>query len=340
MNSEARAFEPKFLIMKITAIIVTYSNRSSYVKQVVERLLSFNLHSIIIVNNNSVKESFESLKSLSEKHSIIKLINLDRNTGSAYAFNRGIEKVIDDPESEFIWLLDDDNLPDPDALVKLEKSWNIINNSKEINCIIASYRIDRSMFKKAVMSGNTDELLGKSNFFRSFHYKNYLLNKNKNDLFKQFENILISVPVIPYGGMFLNKKLISVTGLLDESFILYSDDYEFCCRLVKTGGELFLNTESIIRDIEVSWNMDKRFYHIALNDNFIKTYYSLRNRVFLERKYLVTSWPIYILNMIIYSSIVTLLALSALKFKNIKVYYTALYHGLSGKMGFNDKFTL
>jgi len=50
--------------MKTTVVIVTYADRSGFVKQVVERILSFNIHSIVIVNNNSAPESAAALESL------------------------------------------------------------------------------------------------------------------------------------------------------------------------------------------------------------------------------------------------------------------------------------
>jgi len=324
--------------MNTTAIIVTYGNRYSYLKQVVDLLLSFNLHGIVIVNNNSVKESHDALVELSANNRVIKLVNLGKNTGSAYAIKCGIETVLDDTESDFIWLLDDDNLPYPDAYDTLIRNMGEeLRKYKNHQIIISLLRGNRRNYINAVKKSMPYSIIGKKNIFRSFHITDLFPSKTAAD-----ESIIKGdVSALPYGGMFFHKDVIKETGFPDQRFYLYCDDFDFCCRHLANGGRIILSLESGIDDIEQSWNIKgSAIKNIARGEDLFKIYYSVRNRVFLEKKYLVTSWIVYIFNMVFYSALVTLIALSGLKFNNIKTYYTALYHGLTGKMGCNEKYSI
>jgi len=324
--------------MKTTAIIVTYGNRYCYVRQVVEVLLTFNLHGIVIVNNNSVKESSDALHALSEKNSLIKLINLNRNTGSAYAVSRGIDMVLNDPESGYIWLLDDDNLPYPDAYdTLLENMRTELQKNKHHEIIISLLRDNRQNYVNAVKKSTNDSIIGKKNIFRSFHIVGLFTSKADND-----ESIVKGdVSAVPYGGMFFHKNVIEQIGFPDDRYYLYCDDFDYCCRHLANGGRIILSLESGIEDIERSWNVKgSALKNIASGGDLFKIYYSVRNRVYLEKKYLITSWIMYIFNMLIYSALVTLIAVANLKFRNIKIYYNAVYHGLTGKMGYNEKYRL
>lgn len=324
--------------MNTTAVIVTYADRSSYVRQVVDRLLLFNIYRIVIVNNNSAPDSAAALESLASFCPIIILINLDANTGSAFAFNRGIESVLADTDSEYLWLLDDDNLPDVDACTILQKNIkSALQYTSRDKIIISLIRDKRQNYIRSVQCSLPEIIIGRKNIFRSFHIASFFDRKTVPD-----KNIVRGdVSAVPYGGMFFHKEVVKRTGFPDENYYLYSDDFDFCCRHTALGGKIILSLESGISDVETSWNVRQRAIdYIAAGDGLSRIYYSVRNRVCLEKKYLVTCWPLYILNLSIYSLIVTLLALSRLKINNLLSYYTALYHGLIGRMGYNEKYRI
>jgi GT2 family glycosyltransferase len=146
---------------------------------------------------------------------------------------------------------------------------------------------------------------------------------------------------VPYGGMFFHRDLVATRGSFDESYYIYLDDTEFCMRHRKAGGVILCALASKIDDLEIScYNTNRTIINFATKKIYFQMYYYIRNRVFFEKKYLVSSWPVYITNMILYSSVVTLIAVTRFKFKNLAVYYTALFHGLTGRMGFNEKYRI
>lgn len=324
--------------MKTAAVIVTYADRSGFVKQVVERLVSFDIYRIVIVDNNSAPESKSLLRELEASHRRIKLISLAANTGSAYAYNRGIESVLEDPGAEYIWLLDDDNLPDNDAYnVLTENMANEPDSGKNGRVIFSLIRDKRKVYMDAVQCSTPCLVPGRKNIFRSFHIASFFSRGPVPDV----NRIKGEVFAVPYGGMFFHRNVLAVAGAADENYFLYCDDFDFCCRFREAGGKIILSLESGISDIEKSWNVQgSAIKSIAAGDCQWGTYYSVRNRAYFEKKYLVTSWPVYAINMIIYSGIVTFLALIKLRFRNILVYYTALFHGLSGRLGMNEKYRI
>lgn len=322
--------------MKIAAIIVTYADRSGYVKQVVERLISFDIYRIVIVDNNSAPASNHALKELEATHRRIRLISLDRNTGSAYAYNRGLEYAVSDDNCEYIWLLDDDNMPDGDAYrVLAENMLGEPDRGVNGRVIFSLIRDKRKIYIDAVHCSMPYLIPGRKNIFRSFHVASFFSRRPVPDVMRSIGEVY----ALPYGGMFFHRKVLEIAGFSDENYFLYCDDFDFCCRFRSSGGRLFLSLESGITDMEKSWNVGECVIKsIATGSCRWRTYYSVRNRVFLEKKYLVNSWPVYVFNMMVYSTVVTLISISRLKFRNLEIYYTALFHGLSGRMGYNGKY--
>ncbi len=339
--------------MKTFAIIVTYGNRFLLLRKVVLELLNIKIDKIVIVDNKSEKESADQLIKLRKEYkSIIEVVSLNENTGSAKGYAIGIRKALEYSDCEFIWLLDDDNKPDENALSVLKEFWRDlkVQNKNERVCL-ASHRKDRQIYKDAVIKNNPQLVLGRKNIFRAFHIANmpsFLRNRivkkiKKSNISVYSEKTAGEVYAVPYGGMFFNKDLIDLIGYPDEKLYLYVDDHEYSYRIIKKGGAIWLLLNSTIRDIDQSWHVQAKGFavnRIAKDTNHIRLYYSIRNRVYFERNELVTNRVVYYLNMIIYSLIVVGIALPNFKFKNIRIYCIALLHGLTGKMGINKNYEL
>jgi GT2 family glycosyltransferase len=108
------------------------------------------------------------------------------------------------------------------------------------------------------------------------------------------------VPVAPYGGLFIDKKILTKIGYPDENFYLYADDHEWSYRITKNGGEIYLIFDSKIDDIELSWHVPKEnketTFSIISKANPFRVYYSIRNRVYFEINNLVNNRAIYWIN--------------------------------------------
>jgi len=198
--------------------------------------------------------------------------------------------------------MDDDLLPDKNALLNLLEVWDKLSLHIETSkLMLLSNRIDRqNIYMRAIATNSPELVIGDKNKFRSFHILK-LINTISSKLFiykarsafsikdnmKEFPE---SAPIgaACYGGMFFHVSLIDAIGFPDKNYVLYYDDYEFSLRHIKQGGEIYFVTKSILMDQVKSWNNLKRrfaFLEIATNRNLSIIYYSVRNSVFFEKNY-------------------------------------------------------
>jgi GT2 family glycosyltransferase len=333
------------------AVTVTYGNRFHLLKQVIDGALSEGVAKVIVVDNNSVPESREQLKTY--EHELgsdkIKVLYLDDNYGSAGGFKRGLEEAYNDEECEFIWLLDDDNEPQKDSLKVLESFWNDLKQEdKNEKVSLLSYRKDRVAYKEAIMTNNPGLVLGRKNSFLGFHIvdlpkKVLKVVKRKLGLNTFIENFNIKsgkVSVAPYGGMFFHKNIIDTIGYPNEEFYLYVDDHEWSYRITKSSGDIYLVLDSLVDDINTSWNMSQnkeKSFQIIANGSKFRMYYSTRNRVFFESRNLVSNEFMYKLNILAFSSLVK----NADKSKqNYNIFVQAIDDGLKAKVEKNENINI
>ncbi|MFN3505797.1 MAG: glycosyltransferase family 2 protein [Caldimicrobium sp.] len=140
--------------MNVFAVTVTYGNRFHLLKQVIDAALSEGVTKVIVVDNNSVIESREKLKAYEKElgSDKIKVLYLDDNYGSAGGYKRGLEEAYNDPKCDFIWLLDDDNMPLKDSLKKLLEFWFSLDiEDKENKVALLSDRfVISKIFKEGI----------------------------------------------------------------------------------------------------------------------------------------------------------------------------------------------
>ncbi|MEF3281013.1 MAG: glycosyltransferase [Elusimicrobiota bacterium] len=220
--------------MTTFAVTVTYGNRFHLVKQVIDGALREGLSKVIVVDNNSAPQSREQLKAYEQElgSDKIKVLYLVDNYGSAGGFKRGLEEAYNDPECEFIWLLDDDNVPQENSLKNLAKTLECFNNDK---VVLVSYRKILDPLSKQILDKNslyqnvsTGEFLGQDKTFLEKMISKF--SQKDNDK-KEINFPVARRRHASYGGLFINKKIIEKIGYPNEAFYLYADDTEYSQRM-------------------------------------------------------------------------------------------------------------
>ncbi len=303
--------------MKICSVIVTYGDRFHLLKQVIDASFKVGINKVIVIDNGSVDNSKKQLKEYEKNEDRLNVVYLDANYGSAGGYKKGLEVAYNDPECEYIWLLDDDNKPQKDSLKILKEFWNSLDEkNKKENVSLLSYRKDRIAYKEAIMTNNSDLVLGKKNSFLGFHFldlpkKIIKVIKRKIGLQTFIENSKVKsgkVAVAPYGGMFFHKSLINNIGYPREEFFVYADDYEWSYRITKDGGKIYFILGSEIEDIETSLGFRGKkhtslFYSLLNKSEGFRLYYSTRNRIVFENSFcdncLIYNINKYIFNLIL-----------------------------------------
>ena len=288
--------------MNVCAVTVTYGNRSGFVARLAERLMAGNLYKFIIIDNASPAENRRKLLGLRDIYpSKVEVISLEENTGSAGGFKAGIMAAERHRDCDFIWLLDDDNLPDSDALEQLHLTYQKLNE----NCCLVSLRKNRLLYRKIF---NDADVKRKFNPYNSFINYSFLHAFRKKFFYSRKKCNRISIPYAPYGGMFFHKQMLQTIGYPLEQMYLYRDDHEYSHRIVKAGLKIYLDRESTITDMEVSWHGQKKYrffsrFMTMVDGDERKSYFMIRNSIFLERKYFVTNRLEYAINRLMYTMI-------------------------------------
>ncbi len=331
---------------KVCVVTVTYGNRSHLLKQVIDAVLKEGVCKVVVVDNNSEPESREKLREYERElgNQKIKVLYLDDNYGSAGGFKRGLEEAYNDPDCEFIWLLDDDNKPMEGALKVLLDFWDSLKEeNKEDKVALLSYRPVRgSLLVESILKNKPELILGRKNSFFGFHVKDLpmktikylrsLLNLKRIEDTKvhNFNLKYGIIPSAPYGGLFIHKNLIDNIGFPNEKFYLYGDDTEWTYRITKDGGKIYLVLESIIYDLEPYWGIHGNFLIDKISKDRRRSYYAFRNAVFFEINNSVDNKIVFWINLLVYMLIVFLFHRDI---SLIKVLIRAIKDAYKGNLG-------
>ena len=112
---------------KISVIMVAY-NREKLVKRALESVINqtFKEFELLLINNGSTDNTFNICKKYVDKDSRIKLYNIEKNMGSAYARNYAINYV----NAKYLLIIDDDDYCEPKMFEHLYNL--IIDNNADI----------------------------------------------------------------------------------------------------------------------------------------------------------------------------------------------------------------
>lgn len=329
---------------KIYCVIPTYGNRICYLEKLIAVLLENQVGHIVIISNNMHSESLNSIKKFQANCNILKLILLPENRGSAYGFSAGINFALNQTNCEFIWLLDDDVLPDRSTLPILMKHWlNLERIYGRQNVALVPFRPDHQYNIKY----GKGLLYLRPGAFLSFHFLifPYKLLKLLNLDFSRKKILppLIEVPYAGYGGFLAHRTVYHRIGLPRLDFILYQDDLEYTLRFTRNGGKIFLCTTTQIISTETSWDMRQQFKFgiqawLNAKEDF-RVYYGARNHVYFERKF-YNNTTMAFLNKWLFLTMFRILCTAKKRKNRWELFVKAIKDGERGKLGYNVLYPL
>ena len=225
--------------------------------------------------------------------------------------------------NEMVLFLDDDNYPEEGAI---QRAIQIANNKSDNNSVFFLLREDRPHYIEFIRTRKNEVLLGEKNSFMAFTLSKYIKKNIKRMLFinkkKPLTNpdaTIITIPCGPYGGM-LTRKSILMNGLRPmKDMVLYFDDTKYTFDLTSSGINLYLLTNCLIKDIDVSWSAKKTSVlssPLFEADDF-KISHTIRNRIFFEMSVTTENKPLYYFNIF---SFMMILFIKALLSNNTKTF--------------------
>ena len=104
---------------KVAAIVVTY-NRKELLRECLQALLAQTIPDldILLIDNASTDGTKEYITDIVEENPSIRYMNTGSNLGGAGGFHCGLKKAYE-RGYDYMWIMDDDTIPYPDALEQL-----------------------------------------------------------------------------------------------------------------------------------------------------------------------------------------------------------------------------
>ncbi|MCI7640476.1 MAG: glycosyltransferase family 2 protein [Clostridiales bacterium] len=192
----------------VAAIVVTY-NRLELLRQCVEALRAQTAAcDILIVDNASTDGTAQWLASQPDLH----CRNTGSNLGGAGGFHFGMRWSVEDGY-DYVWLMDDDTLPMPDALQKLLEADRILDGN---------YGWLSSV---ALWTDGSECKMNRQKLKKSFYEYSPLMKYG-----------LVQAEQATFVSLFLRSETIRRFGLPIKEYYIWGDDLEYTRRIAVRGG--------------------------------------------------------------------------------------------------------
>ncbi len=265
----------------VTIATVTYGERAPLLAAVldgIERLAGRDhVVAVIVVDNDATDATKELLAGRD-----VDVVQLAPNRGSASGFAAAISRAVVSG-SDYVWLLDDDNLPEPGSLNALLQAARDLPEGTALQCLRSNY----DHLRRLVDGMPPAVVFGHANAFLDASFRH-------DRLAPPVAGIADDYPAMPwgfYGGLFTPTEALSDAGLPMEELVLYVDDTEYTHRLAAAGG-LRLVPKAVVEDLDDPWWMGRDPVDWVAGAGTAaerrRLYYWLRNVVYFQRTRLVT----------------------------------------------------
>lgn len=328
---------------RIVVVTVTYGDRWPYLLQVIPAVFQQGIvDQLLVVDNASDYDvAVKIWATFPQFLDRILVLPQTENLGSAGGFSTGLKKAYA-LNADFVYLIDDDNLPEDQALPILYEEWKKLGERGLIALLSFRYQ-NLPNLKKAAYGEEVRYFHDKPNSFLGFSVTNALAKLNKPaKVHKPGGELLPQVKILqaPYGGLFLPRATIDRIGFPKEDLYLYADDTEYSYRIIKQGGEILMFTASRLKDLETSWwsdsnSLNKKWSVPLLEEGGFKAYYSTRNLTWFLWKNLSPNPVLFLFNGLIYLLYLLLMALVSKRMKAFGTILRAVKDGLLGNLGKN-----
>lgn len=245
----------------ITAIIVTYNR-----KKLLERCLSAittqtrRPDAVLVIDNASTDGTPAWLHKWMPLHlPQATLIALDQNTGGAGGFAAGMKLAFENG-AEWVWMMDDDAEPHPEALEQLMR---VATDPSHVYGSLAVCG-DETSWLTTVLNPPLGEV------------------ERPEDVPEHAE-----VQSLPFLGFLIHRDLVARIGLPDTGYFIAADDVEYCVRAQRAGAKIIMAGRSRIE------HPKSRPYKVKVLGRTLtclalppwKRYYDTRNRLLIARRH-------------------------------------------------------
>jgi len=296
--------------MSVASVTLAYNAKALVVRQI-EALLrqAESLREIIVVDNASSDGTAEFVAATYPK---VTIIRLPTNEGAGGGYAAGLQYAVFEKNHDWVWTLDQDSVPGPDALSKLLAAWEETKRGKV--GLIAPLWIDAA----TGIPGS------------AYRWHDKPVPMSRADL----ESPLSFVDMVISSGSMIRNDAVRAAGLPRKDFFMDWADYEYCLRLRRLGFQIVLATKCLMPHTVGSPRSVRLLGKTRLRHNHApwREYYKVRNRAFFLW-HEMPSWRtrLFVLGQFLKHATGTLL-FDTKKLQRLKLISIGLWHGIRGRL--------
>lgn len=240
----------------IGCVIVTY-NKLVLLKECLEGIINqtHKVNEIFIIDNCSNDGTGEYINLLQKDVDNINYIKLENNIGGAGGFSYGIKKAYA-AGMEYIWIMDDDTIPQPLTLRNLI----VTANDKTLNWGFLSSNVRWIDNSACVMN----------------------VPKVSKDWNEKSDRGIIKIESASFVSLLINRKMLDEVGYPIKEYFIWGDDVEFTRRISQSSPGYFVPNSIVLHKMK----NNKGINIISEDSNRLERYfYEYRNRVYTAREF-------------------------------------------------------
>lgn len=208
---------------KVVTVVVSY-NRKELLKECLSALMgqTYENMQILLIDNNSTDGTEEYIhESGYIEQGKLTYCKLPENIGGAGGFHEGVKRAMK-MGADWIWVMDDDTIPEAEALTELVEAAEYIGDEKI-----------------AYLSSNVHGMSGEPMNVPRMK----MFQKGPNgyaDWNTKLEHALVKVHTATFCSMMFSAEAVRKVGLPIRSYFIWGDDTEYSLRLSKYVGQGWL----------------------------------------------------------------------------------------------------
>jgi GT2 family glycosyltransferase len=211
--------------MRVTAVLVAY-NRRELLQESLRALAAQcrPVDRLVVVDNASdggIGEGAEQL--LEEWGARARFIRLTKNTGGAGGFAVGIAAAIAEEGTDWVWVMDDDTVPGPEALAGALEAHKRYRGTGPDNLAVMGSRV--------VWTDGADHPM---------NTPKAKIRASKRERRRAAQAGGMEIRSISFVSAFLRASRVRELGLPLADYFLWNDDFEYSARLLRGGRGLYV----------------------------------------------------------------------------------------------------
>ena len=308
--------------MTIAAVVVTY-NRKQRLLECMDALLGQTrpLDKVILIDNASTDGTPDLLKEKGYLDSgRLDYVGLPENTGGGGGFSFGIQRGCD-AGYDWLWLMDDDAVPNKDALMTLLSSPHV--EDAETGALLCSVR-DGDLQLETRSAGSIIRC--------EQVFNNKLLTT------KDFDQPLLRVTSYPLLGVLVRTRVVLEVGNLRPEFFFQADDLDFTMRIAGKYKLWVVRDSILVHKAQKEQSASRYVPLLRKNKHFLsigeqwKDYYGCRNYVYIVVRRTSKARACKVLLGYI-RTMASLFLFADHKFMRVSLYARAMLDGITGNLG-------